>query len=1348
MSNDAFKKYWHSSSIWTGYSVFFSVITIFYLLQKILNEPPKDKFHDTTKVVRIIISSIVLILLPFASSNRFKYFFVTGTSVVLLAAIINLEGVFERRQSFVTLYIMNIFYRTTRDHTFFDNFALCIAYSADVAAITHRNLDWYVSSNLAIWAYFFVALLFNNIYKRNSLRVWELVRLLIILREKTKKEQLNGESLVSAHLPRDILEHLFPNVVNAQLSSADHAPFVSTKKDKKACVCGEVHEGIKDCRAGRFVSNAIQNGIALEFNPGTVSPNQLRSISRVDKKSTVIIGAKVDKGNAKDCALAVDREHKVHQMLDHVAVKYQVTSIRRFGNTWIGTLGYFKSHADDNVNCYKAVLFCCEMDFIAKSMGMKLAFAVDFGAIVGGFVTSFQFDVFGQEIRWVLKMIDLHDFGRIVVSESVRQQLNVYKRSNTADPMVLFERRTIDINGKRNILTSVTNPQDLVKTKDIGQQFHLLDLDGNDDFSEQLVDGIWKISFDPANGNGNNDKKNSKKRILKSLSNTTGFRASNAFIRLDQDAMSAGVQNTSNEYVKEGVFIRVGELVSFLDPDYWNEEDIVDKDFHQSLLEKFDISFDDQILAKYSPEDLADTHQQVEEEIYKLIRDIFFPGILGMLKTLLFTLKWPTVLPESLSVSNSLSGIDSSIRESYEDPWSLYRSAEWRSHSFHEFKSMLESIPLYSWIINTTFGSRILGKTKYNASDASNNSDLDQLSNRGEVVFEAPKPQQSLQQQHLKHQQAELLQKSVVTEKKMMTWSDYAMGSKIVFQNSLLNFFIDSFFFLTCLYAIQPSLVSSGAAHSYNSTFVNLIFIHFILCQTLERISPRIGGFLLVFLHCLIIAYLPCDIITMLTERSGDGFGDFGGDVLTLLFFSFRIPSHIHQTAAFAFMDIVTSRLIMLARTSGSNSGFCVVPQSGRVSTTLVMFLLLGYYFAVEHRCLVAYLLEHKLLPYAVEQYNQQKGNTKELLCTFSPALPMESDETRGSLKWYRNSVIAAVHIKACDVISGLVEARDVARLVKVIGAIIDKSFQEFGMLKVTNFSGVYLAMICRSMGKETWDRSGAPSPYASHVLYLLRTIHARIEKFSKDHNFNVALGISLNHGSAYVGFLGNGIYCFDVAGPTRDMAVAMASHHGEGIFASRVFEADIHRIMPSDDLVHHQKIPDESNPDSYWLMLDGNFSGMQLDDFTYIGMLGRGGYGSVHLVCEKSTNTQYAVKAIALRQGSVMSKMIKRECIILQKMQHPNVVNLKYSFISNNRLYLVMSFIRGGNLKQVIERAPVEFPQLRYWFAELVLAIEYVHSVGIIHRDIKPANCMIGQFHSFYINFIFLYSSFFLFRY
>ena len=145
------------------------------------------------------------------------------------------------------------------------------------------------------------------------------------------------------------------------------------------------------------------------------------------------------------------------------------------------------------------------------------------------------------------------------------------------------------------------------------------------------------------------------------------------------------------------------------------------------------------------------------------------------------------------------------------------------------------------------------------------------------------------------------------------------------------------------------------------------------------------------------------------------------------------------------------------------------------------------------------------------------------------------------------------------------------------------------------------------------------------------------------------------------------------------------------------------------------------------WLQIEGSYSrGMQLEDFEYMGLLGRGGYGSVHLVFDFNTGKEYAVKAIPRKKNSAIPKMIQREFIILQQIQHPNVVGFKFCIINKSIIYLVMSYIRGGDLKEMVDRHRPKVDTLLLWFAELVLALDYIHSLGIIHRDVKPANCMI----------------------
>jgi serine/threonine protein kinase len=83
----------------------------------------------------------------------------------------------------------------------------------------------------------------------------------------------------------------------------------------------------------------------------------------------------------------------------------------------------------------------------------------------------------------------------------------------------------------------------------------------------------------------------------------------------------------------------------------------------------------------------------------------------------------------------------------------------------------------------------------------------------------------------------------------------------------------------------------------------------------------------------------------------------------------------------------------------------------------------------------------------------------------------------------------------------------------------------------------------------------------------------------------------------------------------------------------------------------------------------------------------------------------------------------------ILQQLQHPNIVNFKFCLIRRAKIYIVMEYIRGGTLRQIMAQHQPSFDDLKIWFAQLVSALGYLHEHGIMHRDVKPSNCMIDTF-------------------
>ena len=91
------------------------------------------------------------------------------------------------------------------------------------------------------------------------------------------------------------------------------------------------------------------------------------------------------------------------------------------------------------------------------------------------------------------------------------------------------------------------------------------------------------------------------------------------------------------------------------------------------------------------------------------------------------------------------------------------------------------------------------------------------------------------------------------------------------------------------------------------------------------------------------------------------------------------------------------------------------------------------------------------------------------------------------------------------------------------------------------------------------------------------------------------------------------------------------------------------------------------------------------------------------------------------------MNMAIERK--VLESIQHPFIVNLRYAFQTETKLYLVMDYIAGGELFQRLDTIPshqLNYNDCKFYAAQLVLAIEHLHSQSIIYRDLKPENVLL----------------------
>jgi p70 ribosomal S6 kinase len=118
-----------------------------------------------------------------------------------------------------------------------------------------------------------------------------------------------------------------------------------------------------------------------------------------------------------------------------------------------------------------------------------------------------------------------------------------------------------------------------------------------------------------------------------------------------------------------------------------------------------------------------------------------------------------------------------------------------------------------------------------------------------------------------------------------------------------------------------------------------------------------------------------------------------------------------------------------------------------------------------------------------------------------------------------------------------------------------------------------------------------------------------------------------------------------------------------------------------------------------------------------------------VLLVRNRLNQRKYAMKVISkklIRKKNHIQYM-RSEKAILTKVTHPFIVGLKFAFQSDTKLFLVMSFLGGGELFYHLKRRGlIREHEARFYCGEMILAIDFLHSMGIVHRDLKPENVLL----------------------
>ncbi|XP_068974964.1 microtubule-associated serine/threonine-protein kinase 3 isoform X2 [Bombus flavifrons] len=133
--------------------------------------------------------------------------------------------------------------------------------------------------------------------------------------------------------------------------------------------------------------------------------------------------------------------------------------------------------------------------------------------------------------------------------------------------------------------------------------------------------------------------------------------------------------------------------------------------------------------------------------------------------------------------------------------------------------------------------------------------------------------------------------------------------------------------------------------------------------------------------------------------------------------------------------------------------------------------------------------------------------------------------------------------------------------------------------------------------------------------------------------------------------------------------------------------------------------------------------------DYEVLKLISNGAYGAVYLVKEKTTRQRFAMKKInknnLMLRNQVEQVFAERD--IMSFTDNPFVVSMYCSFETKKHLCLVMEYVEGGDCANLLKNiGPLPPDMARFYFAETVLAVEYLHSYGIVHRDLKPDNLLI----------------------
>ncbi|KAI1206402.1 uncharacterized protein F4807DRAFT_229455 [Annulohypoxylon truncatum] len=136
-------------------------------------------------------------------------------------------------------------------------------------------------------------------------------------------------------------------------------------------------------------------------------------------------------------------------------------------------------------------------------------------------------------------------------------------------------------------------------------------------------------------------------------------------------------------------------------------------------------------------------------------------------------------------------------------------------------------------------------------------------------------------------------------------------------------------------------------------------------------------------------------------------------------------------------------------------------------------------------------------------------------------------------------------------------------------------------------------------------------------------------------------------------------------------------------------------------------------------------------EKYARVSVIGKGAFATVHKVTSKFDGSPYAAKELDKRKfmkNGVLDQKVENEMRIMQKVQHPNIVQYIEHFDWDlHQFFIIMEYVPGGDLGKLIqEHGPIAEPYVKIMAGQLLDALKYLHENKITHRDVKPDNILI----------------------